>query len=325
MEFVPARNKLEAVARISNLTDSGPEVLGPGSKERKTVLTNLAIGLSLDLKDEETKQETAKRIATYLRVAWTPDCESIGQTITLKGLNLLLEHSSKHLTSFRDKNTHNSLEEETKSIAEIVEQYTPRKMDGFTAIKEMKEAEFSKWSQTEWQGLYFEFKVRPKLISTLGGAPKKIGKTEFDYVLTYPWDMKVHSSVSQDGKRRASGCQLNDGYSMEMAISQNGLGLIILSGVPNYDLEFTKWFKVFRESKSTTEPRRLLKKEFTPERVDFFFIPNKDRFDESLANKELSVFNQGPQQSGHARNYKYSLNLNRASASDLLIHSEDLN
>ena len=325
MEFVPARNKLEAVARISNLTDSGPEVLGPGSKERKTVLTNLAIGLSLDLKDEETKQETAKRIAAYLRVAWTPDCESIGQTITLKGLNLLLEHSSKHLTSFRDKNTHNSLEEETKSIAEIVEQYTPRKMDGITAIKEMKEAEFSKWSQTEWQGLYFEFKVRPKLISTLGGAPKKIGKTEFDYVLTYPWDMKVHSSISQDGKRSASGCQLNDGYSMEMAISQNGLGLIILSGVPNYDLEFTKWFKVFRESKSTTEPRRLLKKEFTPERVDFFFIPNKDRFDESLAKKELSVFNQGPQQSGHARNYKYSLNLNRASASDLLIHSEDLN
>jgi hypothetical protein len=201
VEFVPARNKLEAVARISNLTDSGPEVLGPGSKERKTVLTNLAIGLSLDLKDEETKQETAKRIATYLRVSWTPDCESIGQTITLKGLNLLLEHSSKHLTSFRDKNTHNSLEEETKSIAEIVEQYTPRKMDGVTAIKEMKEAEFSQWRATEWQGFYFEFKVRPELINRLGGGPRKIGSTSFDYALARTWDMKVHSTSTRHGKK----------------------------------------------------------------------------------------------------------------------------
>ena len=38
MEFVPARNKLEAVARISNLTNSGPETLGPGSKEHKSVV-----------------------------------------------------------------------------------------------------------------------------------------------------------------------------------------------------------------------------------------------------------------------------------------------
>jgi hypothetical protein len=137
--------------------------------------------------------------------------------------------------------------------------------------------------------------------------------------------MKVHSSISQDGKKSASGCQLNDGFSMETAISQNGLGLIILSGVPNYDLEFTKWFKVFRESKSTTEPRRLLKKEFTPERVDFFFIPNSERFKEALSKRQLSVFKQGPQQSGHARNYKYSLNLNKALDSDLLVHSEELN
>ncbi len=325
MEFVPARNKLEAVARISNLTNSGPEVLGPGSKERKTVLTNLALGLSVNFEESDSKQEIAKRIGVALGVKWTPDCESVGQTITLKGLNLLLEHSSKRLTSFKDKNTHTSLEEEVKTIAELVERHTPRKMDGVTAIKEMKDAEFSKWTQTEWQGLYFEFKVRPELINNLGGGPKKIGRTEFDYALTYPWDMKVHSSISQDGKKSTSGCQLNDGFSMETAISQNGLGLIILSGVPNYDLAFTKWFKVFRESKSTTEPRRLLKKEFTPERVDFFFIPNSERFKEALSKKQLSVFKQGPQQSGHARNYKYSLNLKKALDSDLLVHSEELN
>ena len=31
-DFTPAKNKLEAVNRISALTDSGPETLGPGSK-----------------------------------------------------------------------------------------------------------------------------------------------------------------------------------------------------------------------------------------------------------------------------------------------------
>ena len=47
LDFVPARNKLEVVARISNLTNSGPEYLGPGSKERRSVLFNLARGMSL--------------------------------------------------------------------------------------------------------------------------------------------------------------------------------------------------------------------------------------------------------------------------------------
>lgn len=325
MEFIPARNKLEAVARISNLTNSGSEVLGPGSKERKTVLTNLALGLSIPIDDEESKQQVAKKIATFLGTQWTPDCESIGQTITLKGLNLLLEHSSKRLTTYQNKNTNNSLEDETKSIANLVFQHTPRIMDGVTAIKEMKEAEFSKWSLTEWQGLYFEFKVRPQLINNLGGAPKKIGRTEFDYALTFPWDMKVHSTVGQDGKRSSGGCQLNDGYSMEIAISQSGLGLIVLSGIPNYDLAFTNWFKEYRESKSKTEPKRLLKKEFIAEKVDFFFIPNKERFSEALANKQMTVFRQGPQQSGQSRNYKYSLNLKKAEKTDLLVHSQVLN
>ena len=321
VDFIPARNKLEAVARLSNLTNSGPEVLGPGSKERKTVLVNLAIGLSVPINEDESKQQIAKKISTFLGTEWTPECESIGQTITLKGLNLLLEHSSKRLTAYQNKNSHNSLKDETKSIADLVYQHTPRVMDGVTAIKEMREAEFSKWSLTEWQGLYFEFKVRPQLINNLGGAPKKIGRTEFDYALTFPWDMKVHSSVSQDGKKSSTGCQLNDGYSMELAIDQTGLGLIILSGIPSYDLAFTKWFKEYRESKSLTEPKRLLKKEFTAEKVDFFFIPDRERFSEALAKKQMTVFKQGPQQSGHSRNYKYSLNLKKAETTDLLVHS----
>src|SRR5690606_21094214 len=43
--FRPARSKLEAVNRISALTRSGPQDLGPGGKERKSVFVNLAQAL----------------------------------------------------------------------------------------------------------------------------------------------------------------------------------------------------------------------------------------------------------------------------------------
>ena len=320
MEFVPARNKLEAVARISNLTNSGPETLGPGSKERKSVLTNLAHGLNLEVIESDSKQELAAKIAQSLGKVWTSDCESIGQTITLKGLNLLLEAATVRLSRYSKKQESRSIHEETTEISQIVYRHTPRKMDGVTAIKEMKEAEFSKWALTEWQGQFFEFKVRPHLINTLGGGPVKVGRTEFDYSLSYVWDMKVHSSQSQNGKKNASGCLLNDGYSMEMAVKESGLGLIVLSGVPLYDWEFTKWFKDFR-STSKNAPRKPLKKEFTPEKVDYFFIPNSERFTEAIAKKQLKIFKQGRQQSGHSRNYKYSLDLQKAEKSDLLVHS----
>ena len=56
-EFIPAKNKLEAVARISFLTNSGPEDLGPGSKERKSVLTNLANGLKIQIDESDSKPD----------------------------------------------------------------------------------------------------------------------------------------------------------------------------------------------------------------------------------------------------------------------------
>ena len=324
VEFVPARNKLEAVARISALTSSGPEYLGPGSKERKTVLVNLATGLEIEIDGGETKQELGSLIARKLGVNWTSQCESVGQTITLYGLNLLLEAASEKLLLDDTFSFEISPTEEMTSISRIVKTETPKEMNGMESIIEMKLQEFTKWAETEWQGFYFEFKVKPQLINALGGGPRVIGRTEFDYALNYPWDMKVHSLETSKGKPSPGGCLLNDGYSMEKAISDKGLGLILLNGIPDYDWEFTKWFKEFR-NKDQGEPRRTLKKTFTSIRVDYFFIPNNERFEEALAKKELSIFNQGKQQSGHKRNYKYSLNLKKAENSDLLIGTTEIN
>jgi hypothetical protein len=324
-EFIPAKNKLEAVARISNLTKSGPETLGPGSKERKSVVINLAQGMGLATNDGETKQELAKRIVEVVDRKWTQDCESIGQTLTLFGLNLLLQSGTEYFASRISSSSllELTLNEEILRISEVVVEMTPRQMDGKLAINEMKEAEFSQWRATEWQGFYFEFKVRPELINKLGGGPRKIGSTDFDYALARTWDMKVHSSLTRHGKESASNCILNDAESMRMAASQSGFGLIILSGEPIYDLDFTRWHKSFR-SNSKEEPKKLLKKSFKATRIDFFFVPSLQRLEEALEKSELKLFKQGRQPSGEARKVKYSMNLKKSLMSDLHIFGADL-
>jgi hypothetical protein len=320
VEFVPARNKLEVVARISNLTNSGPETLGPGSKEHKSVVLNLARGMGLAVSENETKQGIASRIVQTSGRKWTNECESVGQTITLVGLNLILQTGFEF---FGKLNSYQSpiemtLEEELKRISEVVMEKTPRLMDGVEAIHEMKEAEFSQWRATEWQGFYFEFKVRPELITQLGGGPKKIGSTSFDYALNRTWDMKVHSTSTRHGKRSELNCALNDAESMRIAVAQGGVGLMILSGEPTYDWDFTRWHKKFR-SGSDEEPKKALKKSFKSERMDFFFIPTLSRLEEALESGEFALFKQGKQPTGEARKVKYSLNFNKSLESDLHI------
>jgi hypothetical protein len=325
VDFVPARNKLEVVARISNLTNSGPETLGPGSKEHKSVVLNLARGMGLAASDNETKQGLAARIVGTSGRKWTSECESIGQTLTLVGLNLVLQTGTEYFQdlSARLSPIQLTLEDELMKISKVVLEKTPRHMDGVTAITEMKEAEFSQWRATEWQGFYFEFKVRPELINQLGGGPKKIGSTSFDYALERTWDMKVHSTSTRHGKKSNSNCALNDAVSMQTAAEQGGFGLMILSGEPKYDWDFTRWHKKFRSS-STEEPKKALKKSFESERVDFFFIPSRSRLEEALENGELALFKQGKQPTGEARKVKYSLNFQKALESDLHLLGVDL-
>lgn len=325
MEFIPAKNKLEAVARISSLTNSGPETLGPGSKERKSVVLNLARGLDLNIDESYTKQEIAAYIAEKLGFKWKKEFESVGQTITLKGLNTLLEASVEVLTlknTFKPSEIEISLNDELKRISEVVIETTPRHMDGVRAITEMKEAEFSYWRSTEWQGFYFEFKVRPELIMRLGGGPKKIGATSFDYALQRTWDMKVHSTFTRHGKKSNLNCALNDAESMQLAAAEGGFGLMILSGEPIYDWNFTRWHKKFR-SNSEEEPKKALKKSFESKRIDFFYIPTLSRLEEALNSGELALFKQGRQPTGEARKFKYSLNLNKSLNSDLHILGVD--
>ncbi len=327
MDFLPARNKLEAVVRISNLTNSGPEVLGPGSKERKSVFENLAIGLQISFENSETKQSLAKLIAKSLGAKWDSTCESIGQTVTLIGLNRLLEAAElstwNSLNEFLD-HSDLSFEQEVKSISEIAVQETPRNMDGKSCIQEMREAEDPRWKQVQWQGFYFEMKMQSSLTRQLGGGRKKLVNTEFDYALKNIWDMKAHSTVSSSGKTASQNAILNDSRAMELAINNGGLGLILLNGIPTYDLDFTKWHKEFRGD-GLGEPGRILKSKFVATDLEMYFIPTIERLHQALKENQLALKPQGRNSNGKPRPDKYHINLNLARKSDLIVFAHKFN
>lgn len=113
-DFRPAHNKLEAVTRISSVTGAPPETLGPGGKERRSVLANLADGLGLDLDANLSKVELGEALGTRLGFTWDSACWSAGNTITLTGLNRILEAAEQFLsvpgTSSLNEHSHGGTE-----------------------------------------------------------------------------------------------------------------------------------------------------------------------------------------------------------------------
>ena len=322
MQFVPAPNKLEAVCRISELTQSGPEVLGPGSKEHKSVLINLAIGLGIPFSHEFTKQQLAAHIARALGRPWLPEYESVGQTITLRGLNLLLEAASRIIETNPSqvvKTVSSAFQDELQAIASIVTSNTPLVMRGRECVEEMKSQGDPNWKQVQWQGLYFEMKVLSALTEKIGGGRQKLFNTSFDYVRNFIWDLKVHSSENERGAATPT-CQLNDSRATEQAVQETGLGFIILSGKPTYDYNFTKWHKEFRGD-GQAEPRRTLKSQFDSQSLEIFFVPNSARLAIARDRRELTIVAQGKNSNGRPRPPKYSLDLNRAVGTDLQVFS----
>ena len=84
-------SKQELVQAISDLTNSGVQTVGPGSKEHKSVLINLANGVGLRIKAGQTKQDLASSLAKFFGINWQDSYYSTGQTITSEGLAALLD------------------------------------------------------------------------------------------------------------------------------------------------------------------------------------------------------------------------------------------
>ena len=324
MGFLEAQNKLEAVARISNLTNSGPETLGPGSKEHKSVLSNLALGLGLQFDEKATKQDLGRLILEFLGGHWLGAYESVGQTITLKGLNALLLNSTQFFESKGSLQRNfglENLEQEVNQMSQIIVENTPLTMHGKTCVEEMRLAEDKNWKQTEWQGFYFEMLVESALTNSIGGGRQTFFNTEFDYVRNFIWDLKMHSSTNKKGKASTS-LILNDIRAIDQAVEERGLGFIILSAIPTYDREFTKWHKFFRGG-GDTESIRTLKSNFVSQRLDMFYIPDTSKLVEAKENSQLSVMNQGRNSNGKPRPAKYSLDISKVRDTDLQVFTHN--
>jgi hypothetical protein len=95
VDYASARSKAVAVARMYVLADRTPEPLGPGSKEKRSALEALGSSVGLDLELVRSKHRCAEAIAHGLDVAWDVDCWSAGDTITLAGMNRLVDAASR--------------------------------------------------------------------------------------------------------------------------------------------------------------------------------------------------------------------------------------
>lgn len=328
-QVTPARSKLEAVTRISSMTGGPSQTLGPGSKERKSVLTDLANGLNLDVDRNSNKPTLAGSIVVSLGGTWDESCWSTGQTITLEGLNRLLtlaEIRLKPQERFRAGATFVSRTKEAEALLAVLETAVPDHLDARACITEMLEAESTHWAQDEWRGWYFEFVGLPALVNAFGGGPATIGKTKFDYSLDDVWDLKCHSGPS-------GGAILNSCQAIDECLITRGFGVLVLSGATRFDKgETRQWQRELRiahgkiprlRTRPTTSVRRS-KAAFTPLRLDAFFVPDLPSLQRSLERGVLGRMRQGRQVSGLPRGPKYTLNIRQAIGTDVHLASRIL-
>lgn len=328
-QFHPARSKFEAVTRISSLTDGPPQTLGPGSKERKSVLINLASALALDVDARQSKPDLAESIVTQLAGSWDETCWSAGQTITLEGLNRILGSAERQLARRGVRvtsSTFSSPRKEAEALLSVLATAIPEQMDGKQCVTEMLEAESTHWAQDEWRGFYFEFIALPALINAFGGGPMKVANTKFDYCLSEVWDLKVHGDDSHTAI-------LNSQDATDECLRSRGMGLLVLSGTTTTDDgNFRAWQKEFRAAngkspRARTRPaafQRRSKSAFTPTQLDAYFVASEDELQIHLGAGLMNVMSQGRQVDGSPRGKKYMLRTDRAKNSSMHLASYDL-
>lgn len=358
--FEPARSKIEAVNRISNLTESGPEWLGPGSKEQKSVVINLARNLAPDVDTTLSKTKLGKALADSFGAPWSSECESTGETISLVGLNTLLAGAELRLGRLGIARALllGTPEQEGKALAAaLLDGWRKTKQDdggyrvvwdGRASIAWMEKQRLTRGpNDNEWQGFYFE--ARGKEILNAAFAPNpdpprvKYGRTDFDYSLRYVWDLKAHTEAWQTpstGRLRKKGgdTPLNDEQAMNECIAEQGLGFLMLSGtaLEDEDGAFLAWHRARKAAKGVksrasnsgrSTPRKAA---FEPLHVEAFFFHDTDQLDAAKASGLLAGFQKDFKQPrsvkgapGSPRRAKYKLAVTKARGSDLLVARYD--
>lgn len=346
--FVPARTKLEAVNRIAALTGAPSEWLGPGGKEHRSVLDNLAERALPDATlDRTSKTRLARSIAEAFGVTWTDRCHSTGETISLEGLNTLLVGAERYLRARNDGGSFASSSPESEAsllLAALRSAWDGAAVDGRSAVEWLIQREARGAFDNEWQGFYFEQQAREIIAASVGPSlaqPRvRFGNTTFDLARNYVWEFKTHASEKLMPESRTLTAQggeviLNDEEAMQSCVSEQGLGVIVLSGraIMDDDDAFLSWHRRLKEqhgrqsARSNSGRSRQRKAAFMPLRLEAFWIPDDVSFVESMSRGLLARHSQGRQaprgegESGAPRASKLRLDLGQARDS-LLVASQ---
>lgn len=351
--FEPARSKIEAVNRISALTGSGPEWLGPGSKEHKRVLINLASSLAPHLDTRLSKTRLGAALSAEFGAPWTDDCMSTGETISLVGLNTLLAGAELRLGRLgvaRAMLLGTPEEEGQALVAALVDAWRATRhedgarrvvWDGRQCIRWMlNQGVVNGPNQNEWQGFYWEARGRAILNAAFTANPRPpqlvYGNTTFDYSLRFAWDLKAHTEawrypVSGTTKRGQASAPLNDQEAIRECVAEQGLGFLVVGGVAvaDEDGSFVEWHRKFKlangvkKKAANSDKSRVRKTAFEPRHVEAFYFHNSLELKAATAAGHVTGFKQGKQPPGakggpgKPRHPKYKLNVPKARSSGL--------
>lgn len=313
--FNPARSKIEAVTRIAALTGASREWLGPGSKEHKSVLLNLATNLfprdqRIDL---ESKHRLGASLAEVLNAPWSKEFTATGQTIKLTGLNAILAGAERHLGRLGEVVTDalTTPEAEGDALGAALLASLPVHWDAKAAVRWLADNGLRGSNDLEWQGFYGEERAKAILNAsftpTVPGPKRSYGSTDFDYGLSWVWDIKVHTSVQTIGPvtNPASAVMLlNDERAVRDCADEQGLGFLVVSGeaVMDHTGEFKTWHDAWKakRSKKASAPSnsgnsRVRKAAFSPLQVDAYWVPNTRALAAAILSGELTPRPQGRQ------------------------------
>ncbi|MCR2824408.1 hypothetical protein [Microbacterium sp. zg.Y909] len=330
--FRPARTKIEAVNRISALTNSGPEWLGPGSKEHKRVLVNLAASVLPGVDTRRlTKTGLGAKLAAAFNVPWGDGAISTGETIRLEGLNALLAGAEEHFGVLGTDLAHSfqTPESEGSLLAAALKDGLPAGIwDGRSCVEWMTKERLRGANDSEWQGFFFEGYARQVLakLPPATSAPRvKYGQTVFDFSLNYVWDLKAHTETysKTTGQPSSGRVILNDEEAVRACVDEQGLGFLVLSGraIPDTDGEFRAWQNARKgkpSAPSNSGKSRVRKAQFVPLRIESYWIGNSQELDAALLSGVVRPWKQPRQaprlsgESGAERRTKMEMTLARA-------------
>ena len=209
------------------------------------------------------------------------------------------------------------LKNDLERIATTLKQHLPAVVDGRSAITEMRSNGSPNWRQMEWIGFWFEYFVDEVFLTdSVGLTGPRIGNTQFDMMLTEPWDLKVHPS----GARQVI---LNDKTAVDSCIERfEAINFLLLSGDVEYDDE-RQTFKIWHDSQKggvsryevmrvrEGRPSRRRKISFAPTKLIGVRL-DKPSLENAIRSRQIGYFQAGMRNSnGKARNEKYMMHLGK--------------